>query len=63
MTSDAADDTTPVSIPTKSTMGVMYKELHLSGKCLSWEGLKVDMPDDDKVNSYAKYFDQTWMNG
>jgi len=26
MTSDAAHDTTPVLIPTKSTMGVIYKE-------------------------------------
>ena len=30
---------------------------------VSWNGLKADMPDNSKVQSYADYFDETWMNG
>ncbi len=30
---------------------------------VSWDGLKAEMPDDDKVKGYSEYFDQTWMSG
>ena len=30
---------------------------------VSWDGLKAEMPDDERVESFAIYIDQTWMNG
>ena len=30
---------------------------------VSWDGLKAEMPDDEQVESFAIYIDQTWMNG
>ena len=45
------------------------------GEALIWQGCKftlnrkmvngkkADMPDNSKVQSYADYFDETWMNG
>ena len=30
---------------------------------VSWDGLKAEMPDDERVESFATYIDQTWMNG
>ena len=30
---------------------------------VSWNGLKAEMPDNSKVQNYADYFDETWING
>ena len=30
---------------------------------VAWDGLKTEIPDDDKMKSYSDYFDQNWMNG
>ena len=30
---------------------------------VSWNGLKADMPDDEKLENYTKYFDDTWIDG
>ena len=30
---------------------------------VAWDGLKIEIPDDDKMKSYSDYFDQKWMNG
>ena len=30
---------------------------------VSWDGLNTEMPDDERLESYATYIDQTWMNG
>ena len=31
--------------------------------CVAWDGLKADILNDDRVESYAEYFDETWING
>ena len=31
--------------------------------CVSWDGLTAEMPDNNKVQSYSDYFNETWMNG
>ena len=31
--------------------------------CVRWDGLKTEIPDDDKMKSYSEYFDQTWIHG
>ena len=30
---------------------------------VAWDGLKTEIPDDDKMKNYSDYFDQNWMNG
>ena len=30
---------------------------------VSWDGLKAEKPDNERVESFATYIDQTWMNG
>ena len=29
---------------------------------VSWNGLKAEMPDDEKLERYAAYFDKTWFD-
>ena len=30
---------------------------------VSWNGLKAEMPDNEKLERYAAYFDETWFDG
>ena len=30
---------------------------------VSWNGLKAEKPDDEKLERYAAYFDETWFDG
>ena len=30
---------------------------------VSWDGIKAEKPDDERVESFATYINQTWMNG
>ena len=29
---------------------------------VSWNGLKAEMPNDEKLERYAAYFDETWLD-
>ena len=30
---------------------------------VSWNGLKAEMPDDEKLERHTAYFDETWFGG
>ena len=36
---------------------------HGQWKEVSWNGLKTEMPDNEKLERYAAYFDETWFDG
>ena len=61
--SKQVDQTNPVKVHSAYVKHSDLAFVPLNFVRVSWDGLKAEMPDDEWVESFVIYIDQTWING